>query len=86
MEVDKDSPHTLVFYESPYRLADFLKDAMTVYGDRKAAVANDLTKLFERVDRARLSELVVMYEKETPRGEYCVVIGAAQASQPAEED
>jgi 16S rRNA (cytidine1402-2'-O)-methyltransferase len=37
LEVDRDSPHTLVFYESPYRLLAFLEDAMAVYGDRKAA-------------------------------------------------
>jgi 16S rRNA (cytidine1402-2'-O)-methyltransferase len=51
LEVDRDSPHTLVFYESPYRLLAFLEDAMAVYGDRKAALANDLTKKFESVLR-----------------------------------
>ncbi|RIK18902.1 MAG: 16S rRNA (cytidine(1402)-2'-O)-methyltransferase, partial [Anaerolineae bacterium] len=42
LEVDRDSPHTLVFYESPHRLRDFLADALAVYGDRPAAVANEL--------------------------------------------
>jgi 16S rRNA (cytidine1402-2'-O)-methyltransferase len=53
LAVDQASPHTLVFYESPYRLVDFLKDALTVYGDRPAAVANDLTKKFEASRAAR---------------------------------
>jgi 16S rRNA (cytidine1402-2'-O)-methyltransferase len=43
LAVDQNSPHTLVFYESPYRLAAFLQDALAVYGDRPAALANDLT-------------------------------------------
>jgi 16S rRNA (cytidine1402-2'-O)-methyltransferase len=77
LAVDKNSPHTLIFYESPYRLKAFLEDALTVYGDRHAAVANDLTKLFETVLRAQLSELIAHFEKEEPRGEYTVVISGA---------
>jgi 16S rRNA (cytidine1402-2'-O)-methyltransferase len=45
LAVDQNSPHTLIFYESPYRLVAFLEDALTVLGDRPAAVANDLTKI-----------------------------------------
>ncbi|MGE5561428.1 MAG: 16S rRNA (cytidine(1402)-2'-O)-methyltransferase [Chloroflexota bacterium] len=77
LAVDEDSPHTLIFYESPYRLKAFLSDALAVYGDREAAVANDLTKKFERVDRGPLSQLVHLFEKQEPRGEYCVVIAGA---------
>ncbi len=74
LEVDKDSPHTLVFYESPYRLLDFLEDAMAVYGDRKAALANDLTKKFETVLRGSLSEIKQQLSEEKLLGEYTVVI------------
>ena len=74
LQVDADSPHTLVFYESPYRLKAFLQDALAVYGDRRAALANDLTKLFEAVQRGTLSELLASLESSQPRGEYVVVI------------
>ena len=74
LAVDVDSPHTLIFYESPYRLAAFLADALEVYGDRTAAVCNDLTKLFEQVDRGTLSELAEKYQTTEPKGEYTVVI------------
>lgn len=77
LETDLRSPHTLVFYESPHRLADFLQAALEVYGDRDAAVANDLTKLFERVDRGKLSELAAQFRTVEPRGEYTVVIAGA---------
>ena len=74
LAVDAESPHTLIFYESPYRLKPFLEDALEVYGDRDAAVCNELTKLFESVHRGSLSELIALFENEEPRGEYVVVI------------
>ncbi|HMD89455.1 MAG TPA: 16S rRNA (cytidine(1402)-2'-O)-methyltransferase [Anaerolineaceae bacterium] len=83
LTVDQNSPHTLIFYESPYRLKAFLQDALTVYGNRRAAIANDLTKLFESVCRGSLAELISQLEKEEPRGEYTVVItGAEDLAQP----
>jgi 16S rRNA (cytidine1402-2'-O)-methyltransferase len=74
LAVDAEAPHTLIFYESPYRLVSFLEDALAVYGDRDAAVANDLTKLFEQVDRGTLSELLAMYQEKKIKGEYTVAI------------
>ena len=74
LAVDAESPHTLIFYESPYRLKAFLEDALEVYGDRETAVCNELTKLFESIHRGSLSELIALFENEEPRGEYVVVI------------
>lgn len=74
LSVDVESPHTLIFYESPYRLLKMLQDALAVYGDRRGAIANDLTKLYELVQRGTLSELIKMTEEKTPRGEYVVMI------------
>jgi len=74
MEVDKESPHTLIFYESPHRLLAFLKDALEVYGDRPAAIANDLTKKFEMVLRGNLSELITQMGAVKLLGEYTIVI------------
>jgi len=47
---------------------------LEVLGDRQAAVANDLTKKFEKVSRGPLSELIAQFKEEDPRGEYTVVI------------
>lgn len=77
LAVDAESPHTLVFYESPYRLADFLADALVVYGDRPAVVANDLTKKFELFQRGLVSELAAWAKTADIRGEYVVLIGGA---------
>jgi len=67
-------PHTLVFYESLYRLEAFLRDALAIYGDRPAALAHELTKLHESVVRGRLSELIESLRQSKPKGEYVVVI------------
>ena len=88
LEVDQSSPHTLIFYESPYRLAAFLQDALTVYGDRQAALANDLTKLFERVQRGPISALLASLGPGPLKGEFIVVIAGAEKGQhmPEEEE
>jgi 16S rRNA (cytidine1402-2'-O)-methyltransferase len=76
-EIDKTSPHTLIFYESMYRLAPFLTDALAVFGDRPAALANDLTKYFESVTRGPLSSLLETITQTQPKGEYIIVIAGA---------
>ena len=77
LEVDQDSPHTLIFYESPYRLRAFLSQALEVLGDRPAALANDLTKRFETMHRGSLSQLVGLLEDLKLQGEYTVIIAGA---------
>ncbi|MEN8183249.1 MAG: 16S rRNA (cytidine(1402)-2'-O)-methyltransferase [Myxococcota bacterium] len=77
LEVDRDSSHTLVFFESPHRLRAFLEDALGVFGDRRAALANDLTKLHERVTRGTLSELRQGLAEGKLRGEFTVVVAGA---------
>jgi 16S rRNA (cytidine1402-2'-O)-methyltransferase len=79
LEVDRASPHTLIFYESPYRLAAFLRDALEVYGDRDAALARELTKIHETVLRGKLSALLAQAEASPPKGEYVVVIAAEES-------
>ncbi|HET8626565.1 MAG TPA: 16S rRNA (cytidine(1402)-2'-O)-methyltransferase [Thermomicrobiales bacterium] len=83
LDVDVASPHTLIFYESPHRLAAFLADALAVYGDRPAALANDLTKFYEAVERAPLSELAERVAGATLKGEYTVVIAGAERAKGA---
>lgn len=87
MDIDRNSPHTLIFYESPYRLENFLRDALEVYGDRQAAIANDLTKMFERVERGPLSALLTSVAQSKLRGEYVIVIaGAGKEAGESEEE
>jgi 16S rRNA (cytidine1402-2'-O)-methyltransferase len=74
LEMDRDLPHTLVFYESPFRVGKFLAAALEALGDRRAAVCAELTKKFERADRGFLSELAPRYAGRKLKGEFVVVI------------
>ena len=71
---DLGSPHTLIYYESPHRLEGFLRDALLIFGDRKATLSNDLTKKFEKTDRGALSLLIESVAGIDLKGEYVVVI------------
>lgn len=74
-------PGTLILFESPQRLAESLADAALVLGDRPAAVARELTKLFEETRRGRLPALAAAYQAAgPPKGEVVVVIGPPEAT------
>ncbi|MBP7052502.1 MAG: 16S rRNA (cytidine(1402)-2'-O)-methyltransferase [Phycisphaerae bacterium] len=78
LEEDRESPYTLIYYESPFRLRKLLEEALEVFGDRPAAIAKELTKVYESVRRGRLSELIASIE-ENPKGEYVVLIAGKDA-------
>jgi 16S rRNA (cytidine1402-2'-O)-methyltransferase len=75
---------TLIFYESAPRLAASLNDMAEILGDRPAAVARELTKLFEEVARDGLAALARRYaEAGPPKGEIVIVVGPPLESPPA---
>lgn len=77
---------TLVFFESPSRLATSLADLADAFGaDRPAAVCRELTKLYEEVKRGGLAELTE-WAKAGVRGEIVVVVGGATAAATSPED
>lgn len=72
----KQVPATLVFYESGPRLAETLADLAAVLGDRDAAVARELTKLFEETRRGSLADLAAYYDEAgPPKGEIVLLVG-----------
>jgi 16S rRNA (cytidine1402-2'-O)-methyltransferase len=73
----KTLPMTLVFYESPRRIVDSLKDIRDILGDRDAAVTRELTKVFEEVIRGRVDELIAKLEKQDVKGEITLLVGGA---------
>lgn len=71
---DKDKEHTLIGYESPFRIGATLAAAFEVLGDREAAVCIELTKLHERVERGYLSDLAAKFKDAKVKGEVAFVI------------
>jgi 16S rRNA (cytidine1402-2'-O)-methyltransferase len=81
------APVTLIFFETAPRLVESLKDLLAVLGDRKAAVARELTKLFEEVRRDQLSALIAHYEQAgAPKGEIVIVVGPPEEERASEQD
>jgi len=69
-------PASLIFFETAPRLAESLADLGAMLGDRPAAVARELTKLYEEVRRGTLLELAAHYrDAGPPRGEIVLVVG-----------
>ncbi len=78
---------TLVFYESPQRVAESLTDMAAVLGTRTAAVCREMTKLYEEVRRGSLPDLAAAYTAQaTPKGEIVVVVEGASPKQETISD
>jgi len=74
LEMEKNSPHTLILFESPLRVAKLLETALSVLGNRKAAVCIELTKMYEQVRRGFLHDLAGEFKEKKTRGEVTIVI------------
>lgn len=84
LEIVKNLPHALVFYEAPHKIKQTLADLCSVLGgERETALCRELTKIHEEVIRGSLEELSHYYDEITPRGEYVIVVGGAVS--PREE-
>ncbi len=88
LEALADEPRTLVFYESPHRIAEAIEDCAVVFGDaRQAAVVRETTKLHETTYRASLGELQILTQSDSDfsRGEIVLIVAGAPAMEAAGE-
>lgn len=81
----KEKEETLVFYESPHRIIETLKSMLNLFGNRKAVIARELTKVHEEYIRANLSELVEV-DSETLKGEMVIVVDGNFSMKPEISD
>ena len=86
LEEVRTARQTLVFFESGPRLGDSLADMAEVLGPRPAAVARELTKLYEECVRGSLAELAVDPRCQSPRGEIVIVIAPGEIEVVSEAD
>ena len=71
LEELKEFPYTIIFYEAPHRIEKTLKLVLEVFGDRKACLARELTKLHEEFIRDKLSQLCKLQDL---KGEMVLVV------------
>ncbi len=70
----KEIPATLLFYETPHRLAKSLVDCLDILGNRKIAVVREITKLYEEIVLGTLEELAENFSQISIKGEIVLVI------------
>lgn len=68
---------TIIIFESPQRLHNTLSILLANMGNRRIAIAIELTKMFEEIHRGNISDMISHFETNTPRGEVTIVIGGA---------
>jgi 16S rRNA (cytidine1402-2'-O)-methyltransferase len=78
--------HTAVLYEAPARLADTLAELGAAgAGERRAAVAREMTKHFEEIRRGTVGELAAYYKDAPARGEVVIVVAGGERARPSED-
>ena len=77
---------TMVFYEAPHKLIHTLKDLRDLLGNRRIAIARELTKKFEEVWRTTLDEAIARYGNEPPKGEFVIILEGADEHGLHEEE
>lgn len=74
---------TLIFYEAPHRVVKTLEDMLSVFGDRKAVITRELTKIHEEIIRADLSQAAKILKEKHPRGEFTIIVRGADVEKGA---
>ena len=75
---------TIIFYEAPHRLKNFLEELAEVFGERSAVLARELTKVHEEFLRGKISELIERLDE--PRGEFVILVEGSKFIAPPEEN
>ncbi|GGE37792.1 16S rRNA (cytidine(1402)-2'-O)-methyltransferase [Streptococcus himalayensis] len=76
-EEKKQYPETQIFYESPHRMKATLENMFDVYGDRKAVLVRELTKIYEEYRRGMISELLASIDETPLKGECLLIVEGA---------
>jgi 16S rRNA (cytidine1402-2'-O)-methyltransferase len=76
---------TLIFYESPHRLTESLRDVLDVLGDREMVLTRELTKIYEEVLRGRVNEIIHQIGERKLKGEMTLVISGKTRKKTNEE-
>lgn len=77
----KNERRTIIFYEAPHKLCRTLEDLYNAFGERKIAIARELTKLHEQVLSTTLLGACEYFKENAPRGEFVLIVEGASAAE-----
>jgi len=72
---------TLIFYEAPHRLKEFLSDLLLVLGNRQISISRELTKKYEETFRGSVEEGLAYFTSKQPKGEFVIVVEAGSGEE-----
>ena len=85
LESLKEESRTIIFYEAPHRLLKTLISLEEALGNRPVSICKELTKRFENVLCMELKEAIAYYEKQSPKGEYVLIVQGRDEEELEEE-
>ena len=74
LEELKEERRTIIFYESPHRLKDTLKDMLKVLGNRKIAVNREITKKYQEIIREDIETVMNIFNEKEVKGEFVLIV------------
>ena len=86
MDELKDETRTIVLYEAPHHLLKTLKELYENLGNRSITICKELTKLHEKAEKTSLSEAVMYYGENEPKGEFVIVIEGKSIEEKKKEE
>lgn len=74
LEELKEERRTIIFYESPHRLKDTLKDMLKVLGNRRIAVNREITKKYQEIIREDIETVINIFNEKDVKGEFVLIV------------
>ena len=74
LEEVKEEERTMIFYESPHRLKDTLKDMFKILGNREISVNRELTKKYQEILRGDIETIINIFNEKDPKGEFVLIV------------
>ncbi len=74
LEEVKEEERTMIFYESPHRLKDTLKDMLKIFGNRQISVNRELTKKYQEVIREDIETVINIFNEKEAKGEFVLIV------------
>lgn len=74
LEEIKEEERTMIFYESPHRLKDTLKDMLKILGNREISVNRELTKKYQEIIREDIETVINIFNEKEVKGEFVLIV------------
>ena len=86
LEELKEEERTMIFYESPHRLKDTLKDMLKILGNRKISLNRELTKKYQEIIREDIETVINIFNEKEVKGEFVLIVDGFKGEKTSTSD